>query len=96
MTCDQDQVDSFMKSYNWTNFDQKSCHMSNPTTERPQATDTVEDAAHGMTVNFLQRAHFCLTEEVFLRTKKIVSTFPPGDTCRNLKILPPKDIDNKN
>ena len=28
MTWDQDQVDSFMKSYNWTNFEQKSCRMS--------------------------------------------------------------------
>ena len=28
MTWDQDQVDSFMKSYSWTNFEQKSCRMS--------------------------------------------------------------------
>ena len=28
MTWDQDQVDSFMKSYNWTNFEQKSCRMN--------------------------------------------------------------------
>ena len=30
MTWDQDQVDSFMKSYSWTNFKQKSCRMSTP------------------------------------------------------------------
>ena len=28
MTWDQDQVDSFIKGYNWTNFEQKSCRMS--------------------------------------------------------------------
>ena len=32
MTWDQDQVDSFMKSYNWTNFEQKSCRMITSTT----------------------------------------------------------------
>ena len=29
MTWDQDQVDSFIKGYNWTNFEQKSCCMNN-------------------------------------------------------------------
>ena len=31
MTWDQNQVDSFVESYNWTNFEQKSCRMSTST-----------------------------------------------------------------
>ena len=31
MTWDQDQVDSFIKGYNWTNFEQKSCRMNTST-----------------------------------------------------------------
>ena len=31
MTWDQDQVDSFIKSCSWTNFEQKSCRLSTST-----------------------------------------------------------------
>ena len=32
MTWDKDQADSLIKSYNWTNFEKKSCRMSTSTT----------------------------------------------------------------
>ena len=40
MTWDQDQVDSIMKSYNWTNFEPKSCRMStSSSTGKTQGTN---------------------------------------------------------
>ena len=36
MTWDQDKVDYFMKSYSWTNSEQKSCPMSTSNTIVPK------------------------------------------------------------